>query len=164
MTRPRVVILAGRGPAFTVGIDIKLFASLQPGNQITAEDRHESLPHHQGAAAHRPAASPKSANPVIAAVHGYCLGGGMDLITACDIRVASKRTQPSRYARPGWAWSPMWGYVQRLPAVACGQATPQSLPTRARASMQPRPSKIGLVNAVLPSADAALPSRQEDRH
>ena len=27
--------------------------------------------------------------PVIAAVHGYCIGGGVDLITACDIRLAS---------------------------------------------------------------------------
>ena len=27
--------------------------------------------------------------PVIAAVHGYCIGGGIDLITACDIRLAA---------------------------------------------------------------------------
>jgi enoyl-CoA hydratase len=27
--------------------------------------------------------------PVIAAVHGYCIGGGVDLISACDLRVAS---------------------------------------------------------------------------
>ena len=85
----RVVVLAGRGPAFTVGIDIELLASLQPGAGSRAEtsmNLYRTIKGLQRTASCF-AQSPK---PVIAAVHGYCLGGGMDLITACDIRVASE--------------------------------------------------------------------------
>ena len=83
----RVVVLAGRGPAFSVGIDVNLLAPLHPAGESQAvANRHlfDTVKVMQKTASCF-ADSPK---PVIAAVHGYCLGGGVDLVTAADIRLA----------------------------------------------------------------------------
>ena len=54
--------------------------------------------------------------PVIAAVHGHCLGGGIDLITACDVRLASAdATFSIRETRIGIVADV--GTLQRLPNV-----------------------------------------------
>ena len=54
--------------------------------------------------------------PVIAAVHGYCIGGGVDLIAACDIRLASADAQFSvREAKVAIVAD--LGSLQRLPAI-----------------------------------------------
>lgn len=54
--------------------------------------------------------------PVIAAVGGYCLGGGMELILACDIRVAASG---ARLGQPevGLGICPGFGATQRLPRL-----------------------------------------------
>ena len=60
--------------------------------------------------------------PVIAAVDGYCLGGGMELATAADMRIASER---STFAQPerDLGLLPGWGGTQRLiPIVGMGRA------------------------------------------
>ncbi len=86
----RAVVLAARGPAFTVGLDLKemAFALMPPDAEAGARGRmdfYRGLKDLQ-AAVSSVAACPK---PVIAAVHGYCIGAGVDLITACDVRLAS---------------------------------------------------------------------------
>jgi enoyl-CoA hydratase len=149
----RVVILAGRGPAFTVGIDIELLASLQPGPGSRAEtsmNLYRTIKDLQRTASCL-AQSPK---PVIAAVHGYCLGGGMDLITACDIRVASKdATFSIRETRMGLVADV--GSLQRLPAIV-GPGHTAELAYTGKDIDAARALQIGLIKAVLPSADAAL--------
>ena len=111
----RVIVLAGRGPAFTVGIDIDMLMGLQSTGESQAAANlalYEKVRELQGTIRSF-ANSPK---PVIAAVHGYCLGAGMDLITACDIRLASsdavfsiKETKMGLVADVGT--------LQRLPAI-----------------------------------------------
>ena len=86
----RAVVLAARGPAFTVGLDLRemAFALLPPDAEAGARGRMEfyrGLKELQ-AAVSSVAACPK---PILAAVHGYCIGAGVDLITACDVRLAS---------------------------------------------------------------------------
>ena len=154
----RVVILAGRGPAFTVGIDIELLVSLQPGAGSRAEtsmNLYRTIKELQRTASCF-AESPK---PVIAAVHGYCLGGGMDLITACDIRVASEdATFSIRETRMGLVADV--GSLQRLPAIV-GPGHTAELAYTGKDIDATRALKIGLVNAVLPSAGAALEAARE---
>lgn len=111
----RVMVLAGRGRSFTVGIDLEMLASLQPeGASPAARNRrvYEEIKRLQGTV-NCLADAPK---PVIAAVHGYCLGAGMNLVSACDIRLASNDAIFSiRETRMGLVAD--IGALQRLPAI-----------------------------------------------
>lgn len=86
----RVVVLAAEGPVFCAGLDLKEMAPAVLGDreETTVRDRQALLERIRSmqAALQCVARCPK---PVIAAVHGPCIGGGVDLITACDIRLAS---------------------------------------------------------------------------
>ena len=111
----RVVVLAGRGPAFTVGIDVNLLATLQPSGPSPAagnKELYRTIKRLQETVS----AFAKTAKPVIAAVHGYCLGGGANLISACDIRLASVDAVFSiRETKMGLVAD--IGALQRLPAI-----------------------------------------------
>lgn len=54
--------------------------------------------------------------PIIAAIHGYCVGGGLDLALACDIRIA---TADAKFGHPGVRMGIItgWGGTQRLPRL-----------------------------------------------
>jgi len=111
----RVVVLAGRGPSFCVGIDIELLMTLSPtgASQAAANmDLYQTIKKLQSTA-NSFANSPK---PVIASIQGHCLGGGIDLITGADIRVASADALFSiRETKMGLVADT--GTLQRLPAI-----------------------------------------------
>lgn len=154
----RVVILAGRGPAFTVGIDIELLGALQSPSRSQAMANMELYRLIRGMqrSASCIADSPK---PVLAAVHGYCLGAGMDLITACDIRVASADAIFSiRETRMGLVADV--GVLQRLPSIVGSGATAELAYTGGDIDAQ-RALAIGLVNSVHPDLDATLRSARD---
>ncbi len=80
----RAVILTGGGDkAFAAGADIKAFLELQPD---TAKRRLMRSHRMYGVVEN-------CAWPVIAAIHGYCLGGGLELALCCDIRYAEENAQ-----------------------------------------------------------------------
>ena len=86
----RVVILSGEGRHFCAGIDVEALAHLA---QLTAKGcagraREQVLTFIEHAQAAFTAVEQLRV-PVIAAVHGACVGAGVDLIGACDIRIAS---------------------------------------------------------------------------
>ena len=143
----RVVVLAGRGEAFTVGIDIELLATLQPSGESPAMANmklYRKIKEMQRTASCF-ADSPK---PVIAAVHGYCLGAGLDLITACDIRLASEDAIFSiRETRMGLVAD--IGTLQRLPAIVGPGRTAQLAFTGEDIDAR-RAAAIGLVNQIEP--------------
>ncbi len=88
----RVVVLGGEGPGFCAGIDLVDMMShlpVDPGggppDGAKSAAFHEFIRELQRAVS----AIERCRVPVIAAVHGHCLGGGLDLATAADIRLAA---------------------------------------------------------------------------
>lgn len=146
----RVIVLAGRGSAFTVGIDVNLLMGLQPSGASQAQANlamYEKILELQRTIS----AFSNSPKPVVAAVHGYCLGAGMDLITACDIRLASSDAIFSiRETRMGLVADV--GTLQRLPAIVGPGVTAEMAYTGADYTAQWARSK-GLVNDVYGSLD-----------
>ena len=89
--------------------------------------------------------------PVIAAVHGYCIGGGVDLIAACDIRLASADAIFSvREAK--MAIVADLGSLQRLPAIISAGHLAELAFTGKDISAE-RAKEIGLVNDVAADAE-----------
>jgi enoyl-CoA hydratase len=102
------------------------------------------------------AACPK---PVIAAVHGYCIGGGVDLIAACDIRLASADAIFSvREAKVAIVAD--LGSLQRLPAII-GAGHLRELAFTGKDIDAERAQRIGLVNDVASDADEVLKAARE---
>ncbi len=156
----RVAIVAARGPAFSVGLDLKggmgpeFTAHLTGG--LAADRRRlyrDVLRLQAGFRAIRD--SPK---PFIAAVQGWCIGGGLDLIAACDLRHATTDAQFSlREARIGIVAD--LGVLQRLPAII-GQAHTRDLALTARDLGAGEAMEMGLLNAVHKDGDALMAAVQ----
>lgn len=147
----RVVVLAARGPAFTVGLDLKeIGASLGAPGTGGGSDAARRLAGHRQLLAWQRAftAVADCPKPVIAAVHGWCLGGGVDLICCADIRLAAAD------ARFGVRETKMaivadLGTLQRLPRIV-GPGHVAELVFTGRDITAERAREIGLVNEVHP--------------
>ncbi len=148
----RAIVLAGRGRSFCVGLDLTdamLTPSEAPASQAAA-----NLAQMEVTTAFQKAitAVAECPVPVIAAVHGHCLGGGIDLITACDVRLAAKdATFGVRETRIGIVADV--GTLQRLPAIV-GAGHVAELAYTGKDIDAARAEKIGLVNEVFEDFDA----------
>ena len=90
--------------------------------------------------------------PVIAAVHGWCIGGGLDLISACDIRLASEDAVISLRETRIAIIADM-GSLQRLPPII-GEGHTRELAYTGKDIDARRAAAIGLVNHVYPDREA----------
>ncbi|MEM9521333.1 MAG: enoyl-CoA hydratase/isomerase family protein [Actinomycetota bacterium] len=102
----RCVIVHGEGRAFSAGADLSSFG--------TSDDASAPLPREAADAGRRMAEAIERMEAVtIAAIHGHCVGGGVVLAAACDLRVAAQST---RFSIPEVDLGiPLaWGGIQRL--------------------------------------------------
>jgi enoyl-CoA hydratase len=93
----------------------------------------------------------------VAAINGYCMGGGLDLALSCRLRFASKSAQ---FAHPGARLGIItgWGGTQRLPRLI-GTARALEFFTTARRLTSQEAYEVGLINRVFdPVLDCALSS------
>jgi enoyl-CoA hydratase len=155
----RVIVLAGKGKAFCAGIDLMDHApalakqdSLSGRGESPVGKRrvmYDDIRKYQDTAS----CFANTNKPVIAAVHGACLGGGIDLITACDLRYASSdavfSVRETRIAMVADV-----GTLQRLPRIV-GDAAARDLVFTGRDVGAAQALQLGLVNEVLPDAAAA---------
>lgn len=88
----RVVVLSGAGGNFSTGMDLSVFAEMQScGSKETCEGRRrEGIARFIQYLQDATSAPETCAVPVIAAVAGHCIGGAIDIITACDLRYCTK--------------------------------------------------------------------------
>jgi enoyl-CoA hydratase len=85
--------------------------------------------------------------PVIAAINGYCLGGGLELALCCDIRIASKE---AKFGQPeiNLGFMPGGGSTQRLPRLI-GVGRAKELLYTGRIITAAEAEKIGLVDRLV---------------
>jgi enoyl-CoA hydratase len=156
----RAVVIAARGPHFSVGLDLVAMAGLLgPGGQsggtpsstaARARSARAEIARLQASVT----AVAECPLPVIAAVHGYCIGGGVDLVAACDIRLASADAIFSvREAKVAIVAD--IGSLQRLPHII-GKGHVAELAYTGKDISAARAAEIGLVNQVSPDADGVL--------
>lgn len=134
----RGLIIAGAGKAFMAGTDLN---EIDAGR--TAADTTEMSAHGQELMNK----IERLKKPVIAAIHGYALGGGAELALACDLRVASWDTvfgMPE--AELGVA--PCYGGTQRL-ARLCGAGVAKDLLMTARQVPADECLRLGIFNRVV---------------
>lgn len=136
----RVVLLGATGErAFSVGADILAWSSLEPLDMWRRwiRDGHRLFDQIAGLR-----------QPVIAALNGYTLGGGLELALAADIRLAADRAQLG-LPEVGIGAIPGWGGTQRLPALV-GSGRAKQMIFAGKPISAATAEAWGLVNETLP--------------
>lgn len=133
----KVVILTGKGKAFVAGADIKSFVDI---TQETAKLRLKK-------AKELYLKLEQFEKPIICAINGYCLGGGLELAMCCDIRIAASDAQLGQ-PEINVGLIPGGGGTQRLPRLV-GAGIAKELIYTGRFMSAERAMRIGLVNQVV---------------
>jgi enoyl-CoA hydratase len=140
----RCIVIRGAGTtAFAAGADISEFEKNRSSESQVAE--YEAA---TAAAHHAIETSPK---PVIALIHGFCVGGGLAVALSCDLRYAD---QSSQFAIPAARLGLGYGVhgTNRLVATV-GHANAREIMFSARRYDASQALAMGLVNRVLPDAE-----------
>lgn len=148
----RVIILRSNARIFCSGLDLKAFLSLG----LLGGGAKKSFFFHDRVRALFDCCDvlEECRKPVIAAVHGQCVGGGLDMISACDIRLCSEDASFSlREAAIGFVAD--MGVLQRLPHII-GQGFTREMAYTARFYSAREVERMGLVNAVCPDRETLL--------
>ncbi|HAP41598.1 MAG TPA: enoyl-CoA hydratase [Nitrospira sp.] len=138
----KAVVLTGTGRFFIAGADIRLLAS------TASAQEGEAIAQQGQAVLHRIDTLEK---PVIAAINGVCLGGGLELAMCCHIRLAA---EGSRLGQPeiNLGIMPGFGGTQRLPRIV-GQSKAMELILTGDPISAQEAKSLGLVSQVFPPED-----------
>lgn len=149
----RAILLSGQGRHFTAGLDLEYAGSQfppsnDPGRAAEARLRHIEWLQDAFSAVEAARA------PVIAAIHGGCIGAGVDLASACDLRIASADAF-FQVAEVDVAITADLGTLQRL-GYLIPHGVLRELAYTGRRMSADEAARYGLVNRVEPDAKAAL--------
>ncbi len=136
-TGVRAVVLRGAGPAFTAGGDVAGFLEATP---FELSQLHRNV-----------AAPERCPKPVIAALHGYVFGVGLELALACDFRLAAEGTELA-LPEVKLGMIPGSGGTQRL-ARLIGLGRAKDMIMRGRRIGADEALRIGLVTEVVPEGE-----------
>jgi enoyl-CoA hydratase len=145
----RVVVVTGAGErAFSAGADIREFVA--PQAPVQFRDSRRRVDFRQ--------AMDRCPQPILAAVNGFALGGGLELALACDIRVAAA-TATLGLTEINLAIIPGGGGTQRLPRLLGRGKALELILTGARIPAD-EALRIGLVERVVPAGEALAATRE----
>lgn len=139
----RVIIVTGAGGIFSAGADLNEIAQVDPVTAFEFSRRGQAILNLLSRQ------SPADAI-TIAAIDGHCMGGGLDLALACDLRFATPR---STFAHPGAKRGIItgWGGTVRLPRLIGRTAALRLLLTGDRIAA-PEAHRLGLINEICEDA------------
>jgi enoyl-CoA hydratase len=138
----RVVVVTGTGErAFSAGADIREFVA--PQVPVRFRDGRRRVDFR--------AAMDRCPQPIIAAIRGFALGGGLELALACDIRIAGEDSQLG-LTEVNLAIIPGGGGTQRLPRLVGRGKALEMILTGARIDAR-EALRIGLVERVVPATE-----------
>lgn len=142
-----VAILSGAGDHFCAGADLKALARGEGGNRIATEGDGPMGPSRM-----------QLSKPVIAAISGYCVAGGIELAAWCDLRVADETAVFGVFCRR-FGVPLIDGGTVRLPRlIGMSQAMDMILTGRPVASEEAL--RMGLANRVVAKADLLTEARK----
>ena len=150
----RVVVLRGSGEHFCYGLDLPgMFQVLAPlvAGPVGALDRTKLLDMLAELQASVDSIA-RCRKPVIAAIHGWCIGGGLDMASACDIRLCAKDARFS-LREVKMAIVADLGSLQHLPKIV-GEGRTRELAYTGRTFDGAEAARIGLANEAYDTADA----------
>ena len=139
----QVIIITGSGEkAFVAGADIAEFSdySIEQGTQLAAKGQEQLFDFIEN-----------FRKPVIAAINGFALGGGLELAIACHFRVASENAKMG-LPEVSLGLIPGYGGTQRLPQLVGKGRALEMILTATMVSAQ-EGYQSGLVNHVVPQAE-----------
>ncbi|EQD78367.1 enoyl-CoA hydratase/isomerase family protein, partial [mine drainage metagenome] len=148
----RAIVISSSGNDFTVGLDLKESILHSPGGSVakSASIMYERVKALQDSFS----VLENTSIPVIAAISGYCIGGGVDLIAACDIRIASADAIFSiREAKIAIVAD--LGSLQRLPSII-PRGHLYELALTAEDFGADRALEINLINRILPTKEEVI--------
>src|SRR5262245_18628609 len=138
----RVVVVMGQGDrAFSAGADIREFVAPQPPTRFREHRRRVDFRQ----------AMDRCSQPIVAAIRGFALGGGLELALACDIRIAADDAQLG-LTEINLAIIPGGGGTQRLPRLIGRGKALEMILSGGRVSAA-EALRIGLVERVVPAAE-----------
>jgi len=145
----RVVVVTGAGErAFSAGADIREF--VEPQVPVRFRESRKRVDFRQ--------AMDRCPQPIIGAIRGYALGGGLELALACDIRIAGEDAQLG-LTEVNLAIIPGGGGTQRLPRLVGRGRALEMILTGVRIDAR-EAWRIGLVERVVPAADVLAAARE----
>lgn len=158
----RAVVISGEGRHFTGGMDLSAFNDIaklfdnEPGRAAYA--MRDTVLRLQDSFT----AIERARFPVIAAIHGACIGGGIDLITACDLRIAADDAYFAiEEIHIGMAADV--GTLQRLPKLIA-PAVAAELAYTGRRFKADEAKAMGLLSNVLSDRDTLMAAARELAH
>ncbi|AVO42493.1 crotonase/enoyl-CoA hydratase family protein [Simplicispira suum] len=149
----RVAVLQGEGKLFTAGIDLQMMMGLGPQIKNDCDGRtREALRRVILDLQDTLTSLERCRKPVLAAIHGACIGGGIDLITCADMRYASGDAYFS-IKEIDIGMTADVGTLQRLPKLV-GEGITRELAYTGRKFDAAEAKEMGLVNRVFESREA----------
>ena len=156
----RVAVLQGEGKYFTAGIDLQMMMGLGPQIRNECDGRtREALRRVILDLQDTLTSLERCRKPVLAAIHGGCIGGGIDLVTCADMRYCSADAYFT-IKEIDIGMTADVGTLQRLPKLV-GEGIVRELAYTGRKFDAQEAKDIGLVNRVFDSREALYAGVQE---